>query len=143
MRDVDRIALPLLLPALALVGCGDAGGSAGGAAEESESTAVVSFEAVNESGMMGSLMVAPGGDAVTVKVEILGVKAGERYPTELRSGTCAEGGEAIVELEPLTVNSLGIGSSSTQVSRGELALGSHFVRVHQPDGTPAACADLS
>lgn len=132
----------LVLPLLALVGCSEGGEPAANAAQQTESTAVVSFEAMNESGMMGSLMMAPGGEAVTVKVEILGVKEGERYPTELRSGTCADGGNLITELEPLTVNTLGIGSSSTQVARSQLSSGSHFVQVHLPDGTPSACADL-
>ena len=128
--------------ALALLACGGGEGSQADASQNSDATTVVSFEAMNESGMMGSLMLAPGSESVTLKVEVLGLSEGETYPTHLHSGTCQEGGDAVQELETLTVNSLGIGSSSSQVARSEIDSGPHFVQVHLPGGSPAACADL-
>lgn len=128
--------------ALALLACGGGDGSQAEVAGNTGATTVVSFEAMNESGMMGSLMLAPGGESVTVKVEVLGLTEGETYPAHLHAGACQEGGDAVRDLEPLTVNSLGIGSSSSQVPRSEIQSGPHFVQVHLPDGTPAACADL-
>lgn len=126
---------------VALVACGGGDGEPA-RADDGNATRVVSFQALNESGMMGSLMLAPGGESMTVKVEVLGLQEGREYPAHLHTGSCREGGDVARELEALTVNTLGIGSSSTLVPRSLTESGSHFVQVHLPDGTPAACADL-
>lgn len=106
-------------------------------------TDVVSMSPRNDSGWMGSLMIAPAGDRITIKLELLGLKEGEDYPAHLHRGSCEGGGPVVTELEPLGVNQLGLGSSSTVLDAGTLEEGtSYFVQAHLPDGTPAACADL-
>ena len=117
--------------------------SASGSGSASGSQYSGSVSAMNESGMQGHVTVSAGSDALTIKLEVLGLKGGTEYPTHLHSGTCEEGGEVVAELEPPTVASVGLGSSLTELSPDEMQAGQpYFVQLHQPDGTPAACANV-
>lgn len=97
----------------------------------------------NDSGMQGHVMVSPGSDSLTIKLEVLGLKGGTEYPVHLHRGSCEQGGPVVTELNAPTVASVGLGSSLTALAPDVLqAEESYFVQLHQPDGTPAACADL-
>lgn len=133
------------LTSIALLAC--SGGDATQQAEATESGSgsqhSASVSPKNDSGMQGHVMVSTGSDALTIKLEVLGLKGGTEYPAHLHRGTCASGGEVVAELEPPTVASVGLGSSLTELSPDEMQAGeSYFVQVHLPDGTPAACADV-
>ncbi len=97
----------------------------------------------NDSGMQGHVMVSSSSDALTVKLEVLGLGGDTEYPAHLHRGTCEEGGEVVAELNSPTVASVGLGSSLTALSPDAMeADQSYFVQLHLPDGTPAACADV-
>ena len=118
-----------------------ASASASGSGSGSEYSTSVSPK--NDSGMQGHVMVSAGSDALTIKLEVLGLEGGTEYPAHLHGGTCAEGGDVIAELNSPTVASVGLGSSLTELSPDVMeAGGSYFVQLHLPDGTPAACADV-
>ena len=130
---------------LALAACG--GGDGADGAVESESTSDGQWHAslapVGESGVQGTVRVTPGGDSLTVKLELLGVSQGERYPARLVRGPCGEEGTVLAELQTPHVGTVGVGSSLTRV--GPDAIGedaAHSIRVEQPDGGAAACGEL-
>lgn len=117
--------------------------SASGSGSVSGSQYSGSVSAKNESGMQGHVIVSAGSDALTIKLEVLGLKGGTQYPTHLHSGTCEEGGDVVAELNSPTVASVGLGSSLTELSPDTMQAGQpYFVQLHQPDGTPAACANV-
>lgn len=109
----------------------------------SDSQVSASVSEKNDSGMQGHVIVSAGADAITIKLEVLGLKGGTEYPTHLHSGTCEQGGEVVTELESPTVASVGLGSSLTELSPDAMQEDQpYFVQLHLPDGTPAACADV-
>ena len=117
--------------------------SVSGSGSMSGSQYSASVSAKNESGMQGHVIVSAGSDALTIKLEVLGLKGGAEYPTHLHSGTCEEGGDVVAELSSPTVASVGLGSSLTELSPDAMQAGqTYFVQLHQPDGTPAACANV-
>lgn len=135
------------LTSFALAGCSgdDTSPPASASATTSGSTSQYSASVSprNDSGMQGHVMVSAGSDALTIKLEVLGLKGGTEYPAHLHSGTCDQGGEVIADLEPPTVASVGLGSSLTALSPDVMESGQpYFVQLHMPDGTPAACADV-
>lgn len=131
-----------------LVACsgGDASqqqASTSGSESASGSEYSASVSAKNESGMQGHVIVSAGSDALTIKLEVLGLKGGTEYPAHVHSGTCEEGGDVVAELDSPTVASVGLGSSLTELSPDAMQAGQpYFVQLHLPDGTPAACANV-
>lgn len=133
------------LTSFALIACGGETSQqqASAATSGSASQYSASVSPKNDSGMQGHVMVSTGSDALTIKLEVLGLKGGTEYPAHLHRGTCASGGDVVAELEPPTVASVGLGSSLTELPSDEMQAGEpYFVQVHLPDGTPAACADV-
>lgn len=127
--------------ATACGGGSSADASASDAATEKQFTS--SVRAVNESGAAGSLMISGAGDSLTVKLEVLGLKNGPSYPTRIRTGTCSGEGEAVAQLAPFTVASVGLGSSLTDVARSKLESGASYAAVvESPEGQVIACAPV-
>lgn len=135
-----------MMSALALAACGGgevaSNGDAAATAADGQWNAALA--PVGESGVQGTVRITPGGDSLTVKLELLGVSQGETYPARLVVGACAEEpGRTTAELQTPHVGTVGVGSSLTRVGPG--AVGSdtvYSVRVAMPDGSAAACGEL-
>lgn len=106
------------------------------------STFNVSLAPVGESGIQGLTTVSRG-EALTLKLELMGLESGKTYGAALVSGTCDAPGEELTEMSSATSGAIGIGSSVTPVEfsvvEGEGAL---HVEAYLPDGTLAACGDI-
>lgn len=131
--------------ALALAACGSGDAAAGTAESEGASDGQwhASLAPVGESGVQGTVRVTPGGDSLTVKLELLGVNQEERYPARLVEGPCGEEGNTLAALETPHVGTVGVGSSLTRI--GAAVIGGdavYSIRVRQPDGATAACGEL-
>ena len=135
-----------LMTVLALAACGGSGDgtdstSEPGSAGDGQWNASLAPE--GESGVQGTVRITPGGDSLTVKLELLGVSQGERYPARLVQGACGEEGETLAELQTPHVGTVGVGSSLTRVGPdvvgGDAA---YSIRVDLPDGDLAACGEL-
>lgn len=142
---LDRASV--LLVALALVACGPGESTAGRAGAEGSRAANGQWNAslapVGESGIQGTVRITPGGDSLTVKLELLGVAEGESYPASLVAAGCSEDGSTVAELDRPHVGTVGVGSSLTRIGPDALAgSGSYSVRVASPDGGTAACGEL-
>lgn len=144
LRGTATAALALAATALwACGGAGDGGASDETAAGGERGALSASLQAVNESGMAGSLRIDPGADSVTVKLEVLGVESGQAYEVLLHRGGCSERGEEIADVGAPTVASVGLGSSLVRLPPSALPTGGLVsVRVYLPDGTEAACAEV-
>ena len=100
--------------------------------------------AKNNSGITGTASLAANGDSTTVTVTLNGGKAGTAYPTHIHMGDCAAPGDVVVPLTSVTVGPDGSGTSTTTVPSAKLeGQSALLVQSHQPDGTPAACGDLT
>lgn len=143
----------LVAAALALGCAGQEGGDAdaaqdqaamGAAAEAAPDTMALAPK--NDSGLMGSVVVAEAGDSTTVTVTLRGGTPGNSYPAHIHRGMCAEPGAVVQPLTSIAVGADSTGSSMTQVPTAVLeeaeASGPLLVQVHQPGGTPAACASM-
>lgn len=141
--------LPVILALIATFawGCGggDRSGGTNGAdgAAAGRSASSTSLQAVNESGMAGSLRLDPGGDSVTVKLEVLGVTSDTEYDVPLRRGGCDAEGEQIAEVGSPTVATVGLGSSLVRLPISDFpAEGRVSVWIYLPDGRQAGCAEV-
>lgn len=134
--------LAALCAALLVAGCGGEAPEAR-ASGARQSTFNMSLATVNESGIQGLVTVSPGQDALTLKMELMGLTGGETYTAALLTGTCQAPGEEVAELNPATSGSIGIGSSTTPVPLSELGGDRSFVvQARTPDGTAAACGSV-
>lgn len=134
-----------VMTVLALAACGSGDGTGGTVESESAGDGQwnASLAPVGESGVQGTVRVTPGDDSLTVKLELLGVSQGERYPARLVRAPCGEEGDTLAELQTPHVGTVGVGSSLTRVGPdviGEEAVNS--IRVDQPGGATAACGEL-
>lgn len=142
-RGWRTVAAAVSAIALAACGTGDAtvGGDDAGSAADGQWTA--SLAPVSESGVQGTVRVTPGGDSLTVKLELLGVAEGQRYPSRLVAAACGADGSTVAELQTPHVGTVGVGSSLTRIGPDAISQdGGLSVRVDRPDGSPAACGDL-
>ena len=134
-----------LMTVFAMAACGGGDGADGAAESASDRDGQwnATLAPVDESGVQGTVRVTPGGDSLTVKLELLGVSQGEGYPARLVRGPCGEEGDTLAELQTPHVGTVGVGSSLTRVGTdaiGEDAV--YSIRVEQPDGATAACGEL-
>lgn len=142
-----RMTVSLALFATFAWGCGggDQPGGTNGAdgAAASRSATSTSLQAVNESGMAGSIRLDPAGDSVTVKLEVLGVTSDAEYDVPLRRGGCDAEGDQIADVGSPTVATVGLGSSLVRLPISDFPTeGRVSVRIHLPDGSQAACAEV-
>ena len=134
-----------VMTVLAVAACGSGDGAAGAAEVETASDGQwnASLAPVDESGVQGTVRVTPGGDSLTVKLELLGVSQGERYPARLVQGACGGEGETLAELQTPHVGTVGVGSSLTRVGPDALSGDAAYsIRVELPNGATAACGEL-
>lgn len=120
------------------------GQEAAGQMQESAAQ-TVTMSSKGESGITGTATLsAAGGDSVQIQVSLKGIEAGKSYPTHVHHGSCeAEGGVA-QPLNSVEGQSDGTGSSTTTVAHSLfMPDSSYFVQSHLPDGTPAACGDIT
>lgn len=143
-----KMMVSLALFATFAWGCGggdQSGGTNGadGAAAAGRSASSTSLQAVNESGMAGSLRLDPAGDSVTVKLEVLGVTSEAEYDVPLRRGRCDAEGDQIADVGSPTVATVGLGSSLVRLPISDFPTeGRVSVWIHLPDGSQAACAEV-
>lgn len=136
--------LAVLITVVATAACGP-GETAHGADDASAADRqwTAALAPVGGSGVQGTVRVTPGADSLTVKLELLGVGEGERYPARLTSGGCDEEGSTMAELQTPHVGTVGVGSSLTRIGSDALGEdGDYSVRVALPGGSPAACGEL-
>jgi hypothetical protein len=149
----SKLASPwiLLLPVAALACTKPAGDqTASGATSDQMQMAQASapqtatLAAKNNSGITGTASLAATGDSTTVTVTLNGGKAGTAYPTHLHMGDCSAPGDVVAPLTSVTVGTDGSGTSTTVVPSAKLAgQAALLVQSHLPDGTPAACGDVT
>ena len=137
------LALTTVLALAACGGSGDGTSSTVEARSAGDGQWNASLAPVGESGVQGTVRITPGGDSLTVKLELLGVSQGERYPARLVQGACGAEGETLTELQTPHVGTVGVGSSLTRI--GPDVIGgdaAYSIRVELPDGAMAACGEL-
>lgn len=131
-----------VLAGLVLVGCGGAEQTPAGEAGEDE-LPQASIAPVDESGIQGTARLNAGAEALTLKLELLGVKEGETYPARLVRGGCESPGETVAELDTPHVGTVGVGSSLTQLDPAAVREGAtHSIVVETPGGEVGACGTL-
>lgn len=135
------LALPVLLvSSLAVVAC-TSDAPARDAPESS--TFNVSLSPVEGSGIQGLTTVSRGGEAVTLKLELMGLESGTTYTAALLSGTCDSPGEKLADMGGATSGAIGIGSSTTEVDLSTVeGAGALHIEAYLPDGSPAACGEI-
>ena len=159
MRQViDSTRWGAFLAIVGLAAC--AGGEQGGetamstmGGEAAADTAALAPK--NDSGIMGSVVLTEHGDSVTVAVMIEGGAPGTSYPNHIHSGSCETPGGVAAPLTSVAVGTDSTGTATTTVAASVIADngdggggmeqdgGDWLVQVHQPGGTPAACAEIS
>jgi hypothetical protein len=114
------------------------------AAVNSGTQATVELTALNGSGMTGEVSAVADGETSTLTLKVAGAPADSSVPGHIHYGRCAQPGAVTTPLTPIDVRKDGTGTSTTTVNIAMSTLmdGGHFVQVHRPDGTPAACGDL-
>lgn len=152
MRSVHPAAISTLVAATALIlagGCGGGGDGAAardatGAAAESSGDLTAPVASIAESGMQGTMRISRGAEMTTVKLEVLGLEAGESYPATLREGGCDQEGGEVATLGPFTTAAVGLGTSVTELPAGTIQPGGTYsVHVRLPDGSAAACGEVA
>jgi hypothetical protein len=148
----SKLASPwiLLLPVAALACTKPAGNqTASGATADQMQMAqaapqTATLAAKNNSGITGTASLAANGDSTSVTVTLNGGKAGTAYPTHIHMGDCAAPGDVVAPLTSVTVGADGSGTSTTTVPSAKLeGQSALLVQSHLPDGTPAACGDVT
>ena len=148
----SKLASPwiLLLPVAALACTKPAGNqTASGATSDQMQMAqaapqTATLAAKNNSGITGTASLAANGDSTSVTVTLNGGKAGTAYPTHIHMGDCAAPGDVVAPLTSVTVGADGSGTSTTTVPSAKLeGQSALLVQSHLPDGTPAACGDVT
>lgn len=115
-----------------------------GAMAPGASTAMtVDLAAKGSSGITGTATLTPAGDSLTVKVHLTGIAQGKSYPTHIHHGSCAQEGAVAVPLNSVQGQADGTGTSTTTIPTSKVPTGPHFIQSHLPDGTPAACGDVT
>lgn len=133
----------------------------------SEASAAMTLTALNNSGVAGTAQLSHGQDALNVTLNLTGLTPGESYPAHIHRGSCQQDGPVAAPLGSAKAASDGKGAIEASVpmdkfqmsqgmKEGEHAMAEgegmmeedqeeHMgfsVRVHLPDGTPAACTDI-
>lgn len=163
VRFLACLALPGLVIALTF-GCGGDPGDAApdetGSMEESANEVTpepaepgmgtdeitehtVQLAAIDDSGVSGDATGMLTEDALVVMIEVEGLPAEGEYAVHIHNGTCAEGGQVAVALDPVIGLSDGTGASTTTLEPDEIDQSTpHFVQVVGEGGTPVACGDM-
>jgi hypothetical protein len=114
------------------------------AAVNSGTQATIELATLNGSGITGEVSAVADGGTSTLTLKISGAPADSSVPGHIHYGRCAQPGNVTAPLTPIDVKKDGTGTSTTTVNIAMSTLmdGGHYVQVHKPDGTPAACGDL-
>jgi hypothetical protein len=106
--------------------------------------ATIELAALNGSGYTGEVAAVADGATSTLTLKVAGAPADSSVVAHIHYGRCAQPGAVTTPLTPIDVHKDGTGTSTTTVNIAMSTLmdGGHFVQVHKPDGTPAACGDL-
>lgn len=104
--------------------------------------AMITLEAVNNSGVTGDATARHSADEVTVEASISGATEDGEYPAHIHSGSCPSPGGVIAPLDALQVSG-GSGTSTTTVEASRVPEGEDAaVQIHAPGGQPVACGDM-
>jgi hypothetical protein len=138
------LLLPIVAVACAKPAPKQAASAAASGGMQAAAPETATMAAKNNSGITGTASLAAGGDSTTVTVTLQGGKAGTAYPTHIHMGDCTNPGGVVVPLTSVTVGADGSGTSTTMVPNAKLeGQAALLVQSHQPDGTPAACGDVT
>lgn len=105
----------------------------------------VSLDEVDDSGVTGEAHFTVEGDMQTrVMVEVDGAPPNANLTAHLLFGECDPMGEPIQELEQITTDAEGEGTSTSMLEMGLAGImdGSHSVAVHSEDDVPLACGEI-
>jgi hypothetical protein len=116
-------------------------GALAGALDDGTEPMPVTLEAVNGSGVEGRWAAIQTDDSVQLNLMVQGLPRQGEYQAHVHRGSCDTGGAVIVPLNPVVVQTDGMGRSTTTIAADRFpADGSHFVQVHGASGV-LACGD--
>jgi hypothetical protein len=90
--------------------------------------------------------------ALTVKIALSGLAPNSTHPEHIHKGDCSSNGDIAYKLNPLTANSLGVGTSVTTIPgvKDGIPANGWYVNVHNGPGlspdiqfAPIACANIT
>jgi hypothetical protein len=117
-------------------------GALAGAFEDGTDPLPVTLESVNQSGVEGRATAIQTDDSLQLNLMVQGLPREGEYPAHIHRGSCETGGGVIVALNPVLVETDGMGRSTTMLAADRLPPdASHFVQVHGPSGV-LACGDV-
>lgn len=135
-----------LATALFLTACGDA---APDRRETPADTGAAALEtrpgtgpASTETGITADVAVEDQGDRVSLRVTLDGLVPDANYPVNVHDGGCDANGRVRLPMGQVTGRRDGTGSVRMTLAVGRLPDRPFSVRVLDPEGTPAACAQL-
>jgi hypothetical protein len=99
---------------------------------------------VQGSGVSGAVTVTERGAQTEFSVQLTGAPANGTLQGHVHSGTCANIGDVVRPLEPITTDAAGTGTTTATVDLAPMAAmdGQHVVVYHGEGGTPIACAEV-
>ncbi|MDB4949386.1 MAG: hypothetical protein JWM27_2035 [Gemmatimonadetes bacterium] len=114
------------------------------AAVNTGTQATLELAPLNNSGYAGEVTAIADGATSTLTLTVSGAPADSSVAAHIHYGRCAAPGNVTAPLTPIDLKKDGKGTSTTTVNIAMSTLmdGGHYVQVHKPDGTPAACGDL-
>ncbi len=90
--------------------------------------------------------------ALTVKVTLSGLAPNSTHPEHIHKGDCSSNGDIVYKLNPLTANSLGVGTSETTIPgvKDGIPAKGWYVNIHNGPGispdiqfAPIVCANIA
>lgn len=104
----------------------------------------VQIEPVGDSQVRGEAIRMEEEDQMVVVVEVAGLPQEGEYPIHIHAGSCAEGGPVDTPLNPVIGQPDGTGSSTTTLELADMDEADNlFINLHDPEGEPIACGDIS
>lgn len=103
----------------------------------------VQMHPLRDSGVAGEATITDRGDQIEVMVRLTGTP-NNTHPGHIHSGNCEQIGGVVQPLEPITTDSIGTGTMTTevQIAPGLVRDGNHAIVYHGAGGAPITCGEI-